>query len=71
MLWLGTDHLGEETSIFTGAFPKHYDWPDGFCFDSVNCNDEPIMDDPAIDDYNLGRKVKKLLSEILYNIKCR
>ena len=30
--------------------------PEGFCFD-INCNDEPVNDDPTIEDYNVDRMV--------------
>ncbi len=60
IVWDGTDHLGESTSIFTGIFPEHYGAPSGFCFDAGHCSDPPIMDDPRIEEYNLDERVRQL-----------
>ena len=56
-IWKGSDHLGEDTHIFSGAFQDHYSAPSGFCFD-INCRDEPINDDIRIKDYNLDSMVR-------------
>ena len=34
-----------------------YQPPPGFCFDTY-CGDQPIMDDPNLEDYNVDEKVK-------------
>ena len=47
---------GEAGDIFTGALYNIYAPPPGHCYD-VNCNDEPIMDDPRLRDYNVDDKV--------------
>ena len=56
MVWEGSDHLGESSSIFAGAFSNHYSAPSDFCFD-LRCADEPINDNPRLRDYNLDEKV--------------
>ncbi len=57
MLWEGTDHLGEPTSIFTGAFAEHYGAPSGFCFDILCNTEDPIEDDENLQEFNLDQKV--------------
>ena len=59
MVWEGSHHLGESSSIFTGVFEKHYSAPDGFCFDD-RCFEQgvaPIMDDPALHGFNVDSRV--------------
>jgi lysosomal alpha-mannosidase len=38
-------------------FYDGYGPPGGFCFDRY-CGDEPIMDDPQLEDYNLKTKAE-------------
>ncbi|XP_076058752.1 lysosomal alpha-mannosidase II isoform X1 [Oratosquilla oratoria] len=61
MLWEASRSLGDEGTLFTGALPNGYGPPSGFCFDLL-CNDEPIMDDPRLHDYNVDRKVREFLA---------
>jgi len=35
----------------------HYGPPSGFCFD-IGCRDEPIMDDPNLEGYNVKDKAE-------------
>ena len=45
----------DETSLFTGVLYNFYSPPPGFCFDLL-CNDEPIKDDPDLEDYNVDKR---------------
>lgn len=60
MVWQGSQNLGESAWIFTGVLPNGYGPPSGFCFD-ILCNDDPIMDDPRLHDYNVDEKVEGFL----------
>ena len=60
MVWEGTDHLRESTSLFTGVTSNHYSHPGGFCYDR-KCGDEPIMDDVALEDYNVDERVSRTM----------
>lgn len=57
MIWHGSDNLDAEVSdLFTGVLHSHYMPPPGWCFDII-CNDDPIIDDPDSEDYNVPDKV--------------
>ena len=56
MMWKASESLGKSSWLFTGALFNGYGPPKGFCFDE-NCGDEPIMDDPKLQDYNKDQKV--------------
>ncbi|XP_053388235.1 lysosomal alpha-mannosidase-like isoform X2 [Mercenaria mercenaria] len=61
MLWHGSPkNLGQKADLFTGVLPNLYQPPSGFCFD-VFCDDEPIMDDHRLHDYNVDQKVKDFI----------
>uniref|UniRef100_A0A0N5ANJ3 Alpha-mannosidase n=1 Tax=Syphacia muris TaxID=451379 RepID=A0A0N5ANJ3_9BILA len=63
MMWTASDDLN--TSIFTGTFyGDSYGPPPGFCFDAL-CNDEPIMDQKDMEEYNVDRKVQAFLSYVM------
>ena len=57
MIPLGNDGNfdADETSLFTGVLYNFYSPPPGFCFDLL-CNDEPIKDDPDLEDYNVDKR---------------
>lgn len=59
MIWKGSDNLGEDGDLFTGALYNNYSPPPGFCFD-ILCSDDPIIDDKFSPDYNVDRRVSKL-----------
>ncbi len=54
-VWKGSDSLGESSWLLTGALYNGYGPPNGFCFD-IFCDDEPIMDDRRMHDYNVVRR---------------
>jgi lysosomal alpha-mannosidase len=60
MMWEGSSSLGDSGRIFTTILPNLYEPPPGFCFDRY-CADDPIMDDPDLDGYNVVYKVQKFL----------
>lgn len=47
---------GEKSKILTGVMYNTYSPPPGFCFD-ILCRDEPIIDNPYSDEYNVDKKV--------------
>jgi lysosomal alpha-mannosidase len=55
MVWKGSDSLGSSSWLFTGALFNGYSPPKGFCFD-IGCDDEPIMDDKRMHDYNVPKR---------------
>ncbi|XP_045601316.2 lysosomal alpha-mannosidase isoform X1 [Procambarus clarkii] len=60
MVWQGSQNLGKSAWLFTGVLPNGYGPPSGFCFD-ILCNDDPIMDDRRLHDYNVNEKVEDFL----------
>ncbi|ETN75226.1 glycosyl hydrolase family 38 protein, partial [Necator americanus] len=61
-IWNASEDL--KTQILTGAFYQdNYGPPEGFCFDSL-CGDEPIMDDPDFEDYNLDQKIADFITHV-------
>lgn len=36
-------NLGEKADLFTSVFFNHYNPPNGFCYDIMMCNDDPIQ----------------------------
>ena len=54
MWWEGGEASDNASTIFAGVFDEHYSNPKGFCWD-ILCEDEPINDDPRLEEYNLER----------------
>ncbi|RXG51006.1 Alpha-mannosidase [Armadillidium vulgare] len=67
MIWKSSHSLGEDSWIFTGVLPHHYEPPSGFCFDN-QCGDDPIMDDPNLEDYNKDDKVRSFIQAVNYEV---
>ena len=65
MIWEGSNSLGEESWLFTGILRDHYSAPHDFCFD-IRCGDEPIMDDPTLEEYNLDEKIDLFFERVTY-----
>lgn len=59
-LWQASSNLGEMSQLFTGILPNGYGPPPGFCFD-IYCSDDPIMDNPSLEDYNVDQKVNDFI----------
>uniref|UniRef100_A0A914C8W2 alpha-mannosidase n=1 Tax=Acrobeloides nanus TaxID=290746 RepID=A0A914C8W2_9BILA len=61
-IWNASDDL--KTNILTGIF---YLWgygpPPGFCYDAL-CNDEPIIDNIALEGYNIDERVDQFLKYV-------
>ena len=53
MVWRASQDIGSGSDLFTGVLFNNYGPPPGFCWDLL-CNDEPIMDDPELEN-NLGK----------------
>ncbi|KAF7254845.1 hypothetical protein EG68_08829 [Paragonimus skrjabini miyazakii] len=49
--------------LFTSMFYDSYCYPATFCFDD-KCGDQPIQDDPELEDYNVEERVAQFLSYI-------
>ncbi|XP_068205819.1 lysosomal alpha-mannosidase-like isoform X1 [Palaemon carinicauda] len=60
MVWEASANLGKDAWLFTGVLPNGYGPPTGFCFD-ILCNDDPIMDNPRLHDYNVDQRVDEFL----------
>ncbi|XP_059608045.1 lysosomal alpha-mannosidase-like [Phlebotomus argentipes] len=56
MIWRGSANLGAASDLFTGVLYNNYGPPPGFCFD-ILCSDEPMIDDPDSQDYNIDRRL--------------
>ena len=68
MLWEGGKPDDPESTIFTGVFDKHYSNPDGFCFDII-CEDEPINDDPRLEEFNVDQRMAEFESYVLDHLR--
>ncbi|CAF0769192.1 unnamed protein product [Adineta ricciae] len=60
MLWKASANLDRQAWLLTGVLPNQYSPPSSFCFD-LFCDDEPIMDDPRLHDYNVPQRVKAFI----------
>ncbi len=68
MWWEGGKPDDPESTIFTGVFDKHYSNPDGFCFDII-CEDEPINDDPRLEEFNVDQRMAEFESYVLDHLR--
>ena len=50
------DSLGSRSQIFSHSLYNHYSAPPGFSFDARS-NDDPIVDDPNLETYNVEGKI--------------
>ncbi|CAG2181800.1 unnamed protein product, partial [Oppiella nova] len=63
LIWQGSDDLGSSSDIFTSAMEMGYGPPPGFNWDLANGgNDDPIIDDPESEDYNVDKTVDRLFT---------
>ncbi|KAL3069075.1 hypothetical protein niasHT_034305 [Heterodera trifolii] len=69
MMW-NTEDSGNN-SLFTGAFASGtYSAPKGFCFD-VLCDDDPMIDDPKLEGFNVEQKVNAFLEAAVEEAKTK
>ena len=61
MIWNPDQASGVDHSIFTSVNYYHYEAPPSFCFDQ-NCDDEAIMDDPKLEEYNIDERAKTFVT---------
>ena len=59
-LWKASVNIGKKAELFTSVLHNHYSPPEGFCFD-IRCNDDPVMDNPGLEDYNVNDKVNSFI----------
>jgi len=59
------DHLGKSTEIFAHCLYDGYMGPEGFRFDAARSADDPIVDDPTFETYNVDSMVATLHSYVL------
>lgn len=59
MVWHPRQESQDNNYIFFRWMDHTYNAPPGFCFDQ-ECKDEPIMDDPRLENYNLDKKADEL-----------
>ncbi|CAN7940010.1 unnamed protein product, partial [Ixodes hexagonus] len=62
-IWRASENLGMTADIFTGILPSVYSPPSGFCFD-VHCGDDPIVDDPESDEYNVPSRLAEFMKYV-------
>ena len=62
MIWRGSPkNLRMESDIFTGVLYYHYGPPPNFCFDTLRCSDNAVVDNPDLFTYNLEVKLGQFL----------
>ncbi len=60
-IWRSSSSLQDSAEVFwglTGSYGGNYGNPDGFCFDGNMCSDQPMMDDPSLEGYNIPERVR-------------
>jgi hypothetical protein len=60
MIWQPETSQNEENRIFAAVNYQHYSAPSGFCFDIVQCGDEPMAYDPDLEGFNLDARVQTI-----------
>lgn len=60
MLWETSDEPKQDKHLLTGVLFNNYSPPDGFCWDLL-CNDAPLMDNPALEDYNMDERAQSFI----------
>ena len=65
-IWRASESLGPAAQVFTGVFQTNnvYGPPDGLCFD-LFCGDNPVQDDPRLEDYNVKSRVDDFVKAAL------
>ena len=53
----------QEDELFTGVLYNYYSPPPGFCWDLL-CNDEPLMDNPNLHDYNMEQRIYDFINYV-------
>ncbi|KAK7376119.1 hypothetical protein VNO78_34973 [Psophocarpus tetragonolobus] len=61
VVWRGSKTLGSSAQIFANAFPVRYTAPDGYNFELIKSNFDPIQDDPRLYDYNVQQHVQDFI----------
>lgn len=64
VVWQGSKSLGSSAQIFSGAFPKNYEPPEGFYFE-VNDDSPIVQDDMNLFDYNVQDRVNDFVAAAL------
>ncbi len=60
MLYLHDTNCSLDTELYTEVQIHHYEAPPGYCFDTL-CQDDPIMDNPQLHDYNKDEKIDRFI----------
>ncbi|TRY79620.1 hypothetical protein TCAL_12196 [Tigriopus californicus] len=63
MIWQAQSSTGEDSDIFTGINYNGYSPPATFCWD-IYCDDEPMMDNPRLKDYNAPRRAQEFIQSV-------
>ena len=63
MIWMTSDIQKDDNKLLTGVLFNNYSPPDDFCWDLL-CNDEPLMDNPSLHDYNMEVKAQDFINYI-------
>jgi hypothetical protein len=54
-----------DNKILSGAFYDHYDQPSGFCWDVSCLSNNPIIDDPDLNGYNVKQMTTDFTQVVL------
>lgn len=65
LIWRASPSAGPSNQLFAAAFFDGYGAPDGFCYDQVRCTDDPVMNDPNIEGYNVPQQVDSYVKAVL------
>ena len=65
-IWRASPSLGSSAQVFVHTFPGLGDYgpPPGMCFD-ISCGDQPVQDDPRLEDDNLKYMVDLFVQNAL------
>jgi hypothetical protein len=65
MIWTPKTSTGGVQGILAHTLYDYFNWPDGFCFDDVHCDDDPIADDPSLEGYNADSRAEEFVSRMM------
>ena len=63
-VWKTSPSLGQSADLFTLKTSHGYNPPDGFCFD-IRCGNDPIQDDPRLENVNIQAKADAYVKQVL------
>ncbi|KAI2807423.1 carbohydrate binding [Blomia tropicalis] len=67
MVWHGSDDLGSSGDLFTSVMNNGYGPPEGFNWDLIGGVDEPVIDNPKSEEYNVEKIVEAFVATSLFH----